>query len=57
MAAAPTGLDSIVGSSSTTGTRSGVGHEDVPELELDTTVDVLSQLKDALDTTHPSQGG
>jgi hypothetical protein len=57
MAAAPTGLDSIVGSSSTTGTRSGVGHEDVPELGLDTTADVLSQLKDALDTTHPSQGG
>jgi hypothetical protein len=41
MAAAPTGLNSIVGPSSATGMRSGAGHEDVPELGLDTTADVL----------------
>jgi hypothetical protein len=31
------------------------GHDDYPDLVLDTTADVLSQLEDALESTQPSQ--
>jgi hypothetical protein len=33
----------------------GRAHDDYPDLGLDTTADVLSQLEDAPDMMHPSQ--
>jgi hypothetical protein len=52
----PTALDFGAGSSYAAGTSSAaVAHDDVPNLDLDTMADVLSQLEDAPDTTHPSQ--
>jgi hypothetical protein len=35
----------------------GAEHDDYPNLDLNTTTDILSQLKDAPNTTQPSQGG
>jgi hypothetical protein len=51
------GLDSGVGPSSAARTSSGVGHDNESELSLDTTVDILSQLEDAIDPTQPLHGG
>jgi hypothetical protein len=55
---APAGLDFGAGLSYATGTSSaGAAHDgDVPDLgpDLDTTMDVLSQLEDAPDLTQPS---
>jgi hypothetical protein len=56
---APANLDFGAGSSYAIGTSSaGPAHDDdIPDLgpDLDTTVDVLSQLEDAPDLTQPSQ--
>jgi hypothetical protein len=52
-AAAPASLDFGVGLSSAAGMSSGAGHEEVPELRLDTTADVLLQLIDGPDETQP----
>jgi hypothetical protein len=56
-AVASMGLDSGVGPSSAARTSSGVGHDNESELSLDTMVDILSQLEDALDPTQPLHGG
>jgi hypothetical protein len=51
----PAGLDFGVGSSYAAGMSSvGATHDDVPDLGLDTTADVLSQLMDAPDPMQPS---
>jgi hypothetical protein len=56
-AIAPVGLNSGAGPSSIAGTSFGAGHEDISELRLDTTTDILSQLEDAPNVMQPSLGG